>query len=71
MAKWLVMQQNTQSIPILQSGETFVRYQWGDTYTQFNYDVKAIQQSQKLIKFNIVNNDLAGDITQKIIATGK
>ncbi|PTB34103.1 linear amide C-N hydrolase [Photobacterium phosphoreum] len=55
----------------LQSGETFIRYQWGDTYTQFNYDVKAIQQSQKMIKFNIVNNELAGDITQKIIASGK
>ncbi|SMY32041.1 linear amide C-N hydrolase [Photobacterium andalusiense] len=55
----------------LQSGQTFIRYQWGDTYTQFNYDVKAIQQSQKLIDFNIVNNDLAGDITQKIIISGK
>ncbi|WP_408900309.1 linear amide C-N hydrolase [Photobacterium piscicola] len=55
----------------LQSGQTFIRYQWGNIYAQFNYDVKAIQQSQKLIKFNIVNNELAGDITQNIIASSK
>ncbi|MEC6906268.1 linear amide C-N hydrolase [Photobacterium piscicola] len=55
----------------LQSGQTFIRYQWGNIYTQFNYDVKVIQQSQKLIKFNIVNNELAGDITQNIIASSK
>ncbi|WP_318476823.1 linear amide C-N hydrolase [Photobacterium leiognathi] len=55
----------------LQSGETFIRYQWGDVYTQFKYNTQQIQQSNKLIFFKISSSDLMGDITQQVIDSGR
>lgn len=55
----------------LQSGETVVRYQWGDVYSQFQYNTKAIQASGKTIKFKLNDADLAGNVTQRIIQSGQ
>ena len=54
----------------LQSGETFVRYQWGDSFNQIQYNVKEIQSANKSIKFDITQINLAGNITQKVIMSG-
>ncbi|WP_104400785.1 linear amide C-N hydrolase [Vibrio penaeicida] len=51
----------------LQSGETLVRYQWGESFNQVQYNVKEIQAAGKQVSFNISTPGLAGDITHKII----
>ncbi|NGZ15259.1 linear amide C-N hydrolase [Vibrio aestuarianus] len=51
----------------LQSGETMVRYQWGDTASQFTYNVKQIQNSGKSLDFSIDTDGLHGDITQVVV----
>ncbi|GGK47065.1 MULTISPECIES: linear amide C-N hydrolase [Aliivibrio] len=55
----------------LDSGETVVRYQWGDAFNQVQYNVKEIQQSGKFVNFNISTPNLAGDITEKAIHSAK
>ncbi|MGF1681354.1 linear amide C-N hydrolase [Photobacterium minamisatsumaniensis] len=55
----------------LQSGETLLRYQWGDDFTQLQYNVKAIQNSGKNIEFDLVQAGLIGEITEKVIASGQ
>jgi len=54
----------------LQSGETLVRYQWGDAYNQVQYNVKEIQAAGKPVSFKIYTSGLAGNITQQIITSG-
>ncbi|WP_413112926.1 linear amide C-N hydrolase [Thaumasiovibrio sp. DFM-14] len=55
----------------LQSGETMIRYQWGDNPTQLHYNAKEIQASGKNITFNLTTPGLIGEITEQIIASGK
>ncbi|MCG3864644.1 MULTISPECIES: linear amide C-N hydrolase [unclassified Photobacterium] len=55
----------------LQSGETFVRYQWGDVFSQFKYNTQEIQKSGKMIFFKLSDADLAGDITKQVINSGQ
>ncbi|WP_159651170.1 linear amide C-N hydrolase [Vibrio atypicus] len=55
----------------LQSGETLIRYQWGDDYTQLQYNMQEIQASEKSINFPIVQTGMIGEITDKIIASGQ
>ncbi|KJG18656.1 linear amide C-N hydrolase [Photobacterium angustum] len=54
----------------LQSGETYVRYQWGDIFSQFKYNTQDIQKSGKMIFFKLSNAELAGNITEQIINSG-
>ena len=51
----------------LQSGETLMRYQWGDDYTQLQYNIKSIQESGKHIEFQLIQPGLIGEITEHII----
>lgn len=51
----------------LNSGETVVRYQWGDAFNQVQYNVKEIQQSGQAVNFDISAPGLAGNITQTVI----
>ncbi|MFA0566877.1 linear amide C-N hydrolase [Vibrio gallaecicus] len=55
----------------LQSGETLIRYQWGDDYTQLQYNIQEIQKSGKSIEFELVQPGLIGNITDKIIHSGQ
>lgn len=55
----------------LQSGETLMRYQWGDDYTQLQYNMKEIQASGKQIEFKLVQPGLIGEVTQQIIESGR
>lgn len=51
----------------LDSGETVVRYQWGDAFNQVQYNVKEIQKSGEKIAFDISKPGLSGNITQTVI----
>jgi choloylglycine hydrolase len=51
----------------LDSGETVVRYQWGDAFNQVQYNVKEIQQSGQAVNFDISKPGLSGNITQTVI----
>ena len=51
----------------LQPGETLMRYQWGDDYTQLQYNVQDIQASGKNINFPLIQPGLIGEITGKIL----
>ncbi len=53
----------------LQSGETVMRYQWGDTFHQIQYNTKTIQAANKAINFNVAQPNLAGNVTAQIIAS--
>ncbi|PMG52529.1 linear amide C-N hydrolase [Vibrio splendidus] len=51
----------------LQSGETLLRYQWGDDFTQLQYNMRDIQESGKAISFQLIQPGLIGDVTETII----
>ncbi|WP_295895441.1 linear amide C-N hydrolase [uncultured Vibrio sp.] len=54
----------------LQSGETLLRYQWGDDFTQLQYNMKEIQESGKNIEFKLVQPNMIGNITEAVINSG-
>ncbi|UJF16880.1 linear amide C-N hydrolase [Vibrio sp. SS-MA-C1-2] len=55
----------------LQSGETLMRYQWGDNWTQLQFNIKEIQKSGKDVKYQLIQPNLIGNITDQVIASGK
>jgi choloylglycine hydrolase len=55
----------------LQSGETLMRYQMDDHYTQLQYNMRAIQETGKAISFQLVQPGLIGDITDQVIKSIK
>ncbi|MDF2154629.1 linear amide C-N hydrolase [Vibrio sp. CAU 1672] len=55
----------------LQSGETLMRYQMDDHYTQLQYNMRAIQETGKAISFQLVQPGLIGDITGQVIKSIK
>ncbi|WP_413111552.1 linear amide C-N hydrolase [Thaumasiovibrio sp. DFM-14] len=55
----------------LQSGETMLRYQMNDDYTQLHYNVKAIQEAGKPVNFQLIQPGLIGEITDMVIESAQ
>lgn len=51
----------------IQSGTTVVRYQWGESFHQVEYNVKELQEANKSVQFNLAQPHLAGDITEAML----
>ncbi|NRB38811.1 MAG: linear amide C-N hydrolase [Pseudomonadales bacterium] len=49
-----------------ESGTAYMRYQWGDSYTQFNYNFKELQATGKRISYPLDGPLLSGDITEQV-----